>query len=74
MHFGGQKELGRGFKMRVEGDSKLVIDALKVFCTIPWQLRNIIEDIKWLASSFDSIFFVTCLQRSKFLGGAITNT
>ncbi|RXH73509.1 hypothetical protein DVH24_016331 [Malus domestica] len=42
--------------MCVEGDSKLVIDAVKVSCTIPWQLRNIIEDIKWLVSSFDSNF------------------
>ncbi|KAB2630634.1 hypothetical protein D8674_008153 [Pyrus ussuriensis x Pyrus communis] len=32
--------------MFVEGDSKLVIDAVCGACDVPWNLRSIIEDIR----------------------------
>lgn len=41
----------RGFrKIRVEGDSKLVIDTI-----VPWRLKSIMDDNKRLAGSFDEI-------------------
>lgn len=38
----------------VEGDSKLIIDAVWGTCEALWNLRSIIEDIRWCATSFFS--------------------
>lgn len=38
--------------MCMEGDSKLIIDAICGVCEVPWNLRTIIEDIRWCAFFF----------------------
>ncbi|XP_070681844.1 uncharacterized protein [Malus domestica] len=44
----------KGFwKVLVEGDSKLVIDAVQGTSGVPWRVTNIFEDIKIIARSFE---------------------
>ncbi|XP_062014037.1 uncharacterized protein LOC133730471 [Rosa rugosa] len=55
--------LERGFmRIEVEGDSKLVIDAVCGLFKPPWRLFKIIKDIRTLASQFESISFKHVLR------------
>lgn len=64
---------GKRFKnLYMEGDSGLVIDAIQGTCAIPWRLKNVTEDIKWLASSYESISWKHVLREANFLADAIT--
>lgn len=49
-------------KVCVEGDSKLVIDAITGSCIVPWRL---IDDIKDIAKYFEYIFW-TRVKRTEF--------
>lgn len=56
-----------GYKnVYVEGDSKLVMYAIKGSCSILWRLKNIIKDIKWSTTSFDSICWNHVLTEANF--------
>lgn len=65
----------RGFKkIRVEGNSKLVIDSILRSCNVPWLLKFIIEDINGLAASFDFVSWAHVYREANFLTDAITST
>lgn len=72
MPFGLQKE--RDTRACVEGDSKLVIGAIKGSYSTPWRSKNIIEDIKWLVTSFDSISRIHVLMKVNFLTNVVLST
>ncbi|RXH88487.1 hypothetical protein DVH24_000086 [Malus domestica] len=42
-------------KIMVEGDSKLVIQAMQGVCSVSWNLEHTIEDIKWMVTKFSII-------------------
>ncbi|XP_050111756.1 uncharacterized protein LOC126590312 [Malus sylvestris] len=56
----------------VEGDSKLVIDAVCSACDVPWNLRSIIEDIRWCATFFHDIKWRHIFREANFVADAIT--
>ncbi|KAL6129793.1 hypothetical protein ACLB2K_073142 [Fragaria x ananassa] len=52
------KAKDKGFtNVEVEGDSKLVIDAVNRRLESPWRLIKLVQDIRTLATNFDSITF-----------------
>lgn len=53
--------------MSVEGDSKLEIDVVACCCSISLRLKNIIEDIKCLTTSFDSIAWKHAFREANFV-------
>nr|XP_008361388.2 uncharacterized protein LOC103425091 [Malus domestica] len=55
----------------VEGDSKLVIDAVRDACDVPWNLRSIIEDIRWCATNFHDIKWRHIFRETNFVADAI---
>ncbi|KAM1242455.1 hypothetical protein ACFX2G_034806 [Malus domestica] len=56
----------------VEGDSNLVIEAIRGTYNSPWRLRTILEDIRWLAELFSEISYNHALKEVNFLADAIT--
>lgn len=64
---GLQKSLKNGFKkVQGESDSKILINSLNGSYTTPWHLKNIVENIKWLTSSFDEISFTHIIREFNF--------
>ncbi|KAL6138797.1 hypothetical protein ACLB2K_064076 [Fragaria x ananassa] len=59
--------------VEVEGDSKLVIDAVNGRFEPHWRLIKLVEDIRTLATSFDSITFRHVLREANFVADAIAN-
>ncbi|XP_068305108.1 uncharacterized protein [Pyrus communis] len=57
----------------VEGDSKLIIDAICGACEVPWNLRSIIEDIRWRASSFQDIKWGHALKEANFVADVVAS-
>ncbi|KAB2597582.1 hypothetical protein D8674_000502 [Pyrus ussuriensis x Pyrus communis] len=55
----------------VEGDSKLVINAVRGACDVPWNLRSIIEDIRWCAINFQDIKWRHIFRETNFVADAI---
>ncbi|XP_024200062.1 uncharacterized protein LOC112203306 [Rosa chinensis] len=63
----------KGFQfLEVEGDSKLVIDAVNGVSHPPWRLRKIIQDIRSLATSFSTITFKHVFREANFVADAVT--
>lgn len=60
-------------KVKIEGDSKIVIEAITGKCSIPWRIRAIVEAIKWLTSSFGSITWKHILRETNFVVDVITS-
>ncbi|XP_068323190.1 uncharacterized protein [Pyrus communis] len=60
-------------KIKIEGDSKIVIEAILRKCNVLWRIRAIIEDLKWLASSFESISWNHIYREANFVAYAITS-
>ena len=58
--------------MFVEGDSKLVIDAVCGACDVPWNLRSIIEDIRW-STNFQDIKWRHIFREANFVADAIAS-
>lgn len=58
-------------KIQIEGESKLMIDSIFGWCSIPWRLRLIIQDIKILASWFENISWSHIFRETNFLADAI---
>ncbi|XP_062028542.1 uncharacterized protein LOC133744454 [Rosa rugosa] len=64
----------RGYKrIEVEGDSKLVIDAVTDNISPPWRLITFVSDIKEIASCFDSISFKHVFREANFVADAVAN-
>lgn len=59
--------------MVVEGDSKLVIDAVRGSCDAPWNLRSIIEDIRWCVGFFHDIKWRHIFKEANFVADAIAS-
>ncbi|PRQ59821.1 putative transferase, protein kinase RLK-Pelle-RLCK-IV family [Rosa chinensis] len=53
-------------KLQVEGDSKLVIDAITKKFSPPWRIQQIIEDIHNIASKFEDITFKHIFREPNF--------
>lgn len=60
-------------KIKIERDSKIVIQPILGKYNIPWRIKVIIEDIKWLASSFKSISWNHIYRETNFFADAITS-
>ncbi|XP_050111741.1 uncharacterized protein LOC126590297 [Malus sylvestris] len=60
-------------KIMVEGDSKVVIDTVSGKCAVPWRIRFIVEDIKWLASSFELVEWNHVYREANFTKDVITS-
>ncbi|XP_062005578.1 uncharacterized protein LOC133722723 [Rosa rugosa] len=64
----------KGFtRLEVEGDSKLVINAVNGIVTPPWRLLKLIEDIRTIATSFSQISFKHIYREANFIADAIAN-
>ncbi|KAL6190194.1 hypothetical protein ACLB2K_036592 [Fragaria x ananassa] len=60
-------------KIEVEGDSKLVIDAVNGVSTPPWRLLKLIQDIKTLSNSFEFVCFKHVFREANFVANALAN-
>ena len=60
-------------KIEVEGDSKLVIDAVNEISSSPWKLLKFVQDIKTLSSSFEFVKFKHVFRKVNFVANALTN-
>ncbi|PRQ58228.1 putative ribonuclease H [Rosa chinensis] len=64
----------KGYKnVQVEGDSKLVIDAVNGKISPPWRLAQIINDIRKIICNFDSISFSHIYREANFAADACAN-
>nr|XP_028961667.1 uncharacterized protein LOC114826081 [Malus domestica] len=54
----------------MERDSKLVIDAVRGASDVPWNLRSIIEDIRWCATNFQDIKWRHIFREANFVADA----
>ncbi|XP_004306218.1 PREDICTED: putative ribonuclease H protein At1g65750-like [Fragaria vesca subsp. vesca] len=59
--------------VKVEGDSKLMIDAVNDRFEPPWRLIKLVDDIRTLATSLDSIIFTHVFTEANFVVDVITN-
>ncbi|XP_050111725.1 uncharacterized protein LOC126590273 [Malus sylvestris] len=57
----------------VEGDSKLVLDAICGACDVPWNLKPVIEDIKSCANSFQGIRWSHIFREANFIADALAS-
>ncbi|KAL6223438.1 hypothetical protein ACLB2K_006825 [Fragaria x ananassa] len=60
-------------RVEVEGDSKLVIEVVKSQIDPFWRLIKLVQDIRRLATSFDSISFRHVFREANFVADAIAN-
>ncbi|XP_068312458.1 uncharacterized protein [Pyrus communis] len=60
-------------KISVEGDSKLVVEAVVSKCSVPWRLMSIIEDIRCIANFFDCISWSHIFCEKNFVADAVTS-
>ena len=58
-------------KVKVEGDSKILINCLNDSFSTPWRLKKIVDDIKWLSSSFDEISFTHIPREVNFIADSL---
>ncbi|XP_062021407.1 uncharacterized protein LOC133737973 [Rosa rugosa] len=64
----------KGFtRVEVEGNSKLVIDAVTGIVISPWRLLKLIEDIRTIGTSFSQITFKHIYREANFVAEAIAN-
>ncbi|KAL6203804.1 hypothetical protein ACLB2K_027503 [Fragaria x ananassa] len=64
----------RGFtKVEIEGDSKLVLDAVNGRSTPLWRIRKLCQDIKALRSSFKYVSFKHVFRETNFMANVFTN-
>ncbi|KAL6129980.1 hypothetical protein ACLB2K_068362 [Fragaria x ananassa] len=68
------KARDRGYmNVQVEGDSKLVIDAINGKLSSPWRLQKIVQDIRTIATSFSSVCFNHVYREANFVANAFAN-
>ncbi|XP_004292334.1 PREDICTED: uncharacterized protein LOC101294915 [Fragaria vesca subsp. vesca] len=60
-------------KIEVEGNSKLVIDAVNGVSSPPWKLLKLVQDIKALSSSFEFVKFKHVFREANFVANALAN-
>ncbi|KAL6202511.1 hypothetical protein ACLB2K_026219 [Fragaria x ananassa] len=58
---------------QVEGNSKLVIDAINGKLSPPWRLQMIVQDIRTIATSFSSVCFNHVYRETNFVADAFAN-
>ncbi|KAL6217831.1 hypothetical protein ACLB2K_011048 [Fragaria x ananassa] len=64
-------EVNQGLaKIEVEGNSKLVIDAVNGVSSPPWKLLKLVQDIKALSSSFEFVKFKHVFREANFVAKA----
>ncbi|XP_061998960.1 uncharacterized protein LOC133716267 [Rosa rugosa] len=64
----------KGYKnVQVEGDSKIVIDAVNGKISPPWRLAQIINDIRKIVCNFESISFSHIYREANFAADACAN-
>ncbi|XP_009337067.2 uncharacterized protein LOC103929570 [Pyrus x bretschneideri] len=64
----------KGFtKVKVEGDSKLIIDAVQGHWGIPWRVSSIINDIRILARSFSHVDWKHIFREINFVADALAH-
>ncbi|RXI04559.1 hypothetical protein DVH24_038833, partial [Malus domestica] len=54
-------------------NSKLVINTVQGLCGVPWRLRPIIEDIRWLTSSFSLVKWTHIFRETNFVADVIVS-
>ena len=57
----------------MEGDSKLVIDAVNGVSAPPWRLKKIIEDISILVQDLEAVQFNHIFREANFVADAIAD-
>ncbi|KAL6178335.1 hypothetical protein ACLB2K_049853 [Fragaria x ananassa] len=68
------KAKDQGFlNIQVEGDSKMVIDAINERISTRWRLLKIIQDIRMITRSFNTISFKHIFREANFVVDAITH-
>ncbi|KAB2613285.1 hypothetical protein D8674_035601 [Pyrus ussuriensis x Pyrus communis] len=66
--------ISRGLqKIMVEGDSKLIIEAVQGTSSVLWRVKTIIDDIKLIAGSFDLISWNHVYQKANFVVNVVTD-
>ncbi|PRQ56349.1 putative ribonuclease H-like domain-containing protein [Rosa chinensis] len=60
-------------RIEVEGDSKLIIDAVNKVIHPPWRLIKIVQDIQDIATRFNSISFRHIFREANFVADALAN-
>lgn len=58
-------------KLIVEGDSKLIIDCVQKYITIPWSIQQIIQDIWHLSSFGEAVRFKHVFMEANFIVDAL---
>ena len=61
------------FRVEVEGDSKLVIDAVNGIVAIPWRILKLVQEIRFLRNFFDYISFKHIFRETNFVANAVAN-
>ncbi|XP_004309343.1 PREDICTED: uncharacterized protein LOC101295189, partial [Fragaria vesca subsp. vesca] len=60
-------------RVEVEGDSKLVIDAVNGIAASPWRILKLVQEIRCLRNSFDFISFKHIFREANFVANAVAN-
>ncbi|KAL6207693.1 hypothetical protein ACLB2K_018647 [Fragaria x ananassa] len=60
-------------RVEVEGDSKLVIDAVNGIAASPWRILKLVQEIRCLRNSFDFISFKHIFRETNFVANAVAN-
>nr|XP_011462180.1 PREDICTED: uncharacterized protein LOC105350886 [Fragaria vesca subsp. vesca] len=60
--------------IQVEGDSKMVIEAVNENISSPWRIKQIVQDIKKIAKGFSTISFKHIYREANFAADAIAST
>lgn len=57
----------------VEGDSKLIINVVQGKRETPWNLRSILEDVKWCAIVFQKVGWCHIFRKANFVADGLTS-
>lgn len=60
-------------RIMVEGDSKLIIEAVQGTSGVPWRVKSIIKDIKFITGSFELISWNHVYHEVNFVANVITD-
>lgn len=61
-------------RIMVEGNSKLIIEAVRGTSGVPWRVRSIIEDIKFITGSFKLFSWNHVYREANFVADFVTDT
>ncbi|XP_050150476.1 uncharacterized protein LOC126625420 [Malus sylvestris] len=57
----------------IESDSKLIIDYVQGKCEMPWNLRSILEDVKWCVGGFQEVKWCHIFRETNFMDDALAS-